>query len=83
MDWVVDTRAEIEKIWQADLKRLGADLVRTRFAARMPVTELVLYPDAAQRLRLTADGERWRCVLVSCPPGTYRVVPCATLNQVV
>jgi hypothetical protein len=46
-DPIAIKRAEAEKIWRADMKQLGADVVRTRFTARMPVTDRMPYPDSA------------------------------------
>jgi hypothetical protein len=44
-DPVVKKRTEIEKIWRTDMEQLGADTVRTRSIARMPVTDRMPYPE--------------------------------------
>lgn len=40
-------RSEVERIWRADMKQLGKDVVRKRYAERLPVTDRMPYPDAA------------------------------------
>jgi hypothetical protein len=46
-DPVVVRRAQMEKIWRKELDDFGPDVVRTRYTARLPVTDHMPYPDAA------------------------------------
>jgi hypothetical protein len=41
------SRAKLEAIWRADMKQLGREVVRKRYAERMPVTDRMPYPEAA------------------------------------
>jgi hypothetical protein len=45
-DPVAIKRAEAEEVWRSDMEQLGRDVVRTRFIARMPITDRMPYPDS-------------------------------------
>lgn len=46
VDPILIKRAEAERKWRAEMKQLGLETVRTRFTARLPVTDVMPYPDA-------------------------------------
>jgi hypothetical protein len=62
-DPIAIKRAEAQKIWRSDMETLGRDVVRTRFTARMPVTDRMPYPDSDFVQRWLAEKDhrarRW------------------------
>jgi hypothetical protein len=57
-DQFVIKRAKAERIWRADMMQLGADTIRARFAARLPVTDRPPYPDFDFVQRWLAQQDR-------------------------
>jgi hypothetical protein len=45
-DAVRISRAQLEKRWRTDLKQIGRDTVRYRYTNRLPVTDVMPYPEA-------------------------------------
>jgi hypothetical protein len=45
-DPVAISRAKAQQKWRAEMDQLGSDVVRTRFTARLPVTDSMPYPDS-------------------------------------